>query len=329
MMLHGFEERFEQDAKVSELTIASVRVNYKKFTGGMAGSLWAKMRLYFMLLPVCAVLAPLASLTFTLPFYARSFSAGAIGLVSLLNGVPFVLAAREMPGAVAPVWAAFSWVLLCAAVLTVLAVVIFLLSLLSFIRVKAFSIALCCISGFGVLAAIASSVVSVVMDKQIEGTVSMAEWKLGIGAFLAVVAFGAVFYANLRLAKEGVTMSFLDGDLERVAIYKRVRAGELKWEDLPQPVVETEKTLEVEARIQADLEGIYIQNSEKIPDELKAQLLERRALALSKTKNPETASATENQAIGEAALVDTKEAESAIAATLAAEEIQEEATDNG
>ena len=54
------------------------------------------------------------------------------------------------------------------------------------------------------------------------------------------------------LSKNGLPIEFEEGDLERYEIRKKVIKGEIKLEDLPQPIVETAATREIDEQIKKE-----------------------------------------------------------------------------
>ena len=84
----------------------------------------------------------------------------------------------------------------------------------------------------------------------------------GVGLFVTVLMFVAVFIVNLLLWKKGIHPVYDEGVEERVRIYKEVKAGRINIDDLPQPVVETAATRKIDeaiAKEEAELfEGLGI-----------------------------------------------------------------------
>ena len=66
-----------------------------------------------------------------------------------------------------------------------------------------------------------------------------------------MIAFGIVFFVNFLIIKKGLNIQYKEGDLERIEIGKKIKSGELNLEDLPQPVVETAETREIQEAIES------------------------------------------------------------------------------
>ncbi|MCL1952360.1 MAG: FYVE zinc finger domain-containing protein [Oscillospiraceae bacterium] len=258
LMFYGFEERFYEDAKRSELSMAGMRVGSKRMKAGLAGSLWAKVRLCICLLPLLSLLLPWGSLNAKLPFAAQEWQAGALGLANLFMGnkdiVPYF---QDMWGG--PWSAVFQQGILllgAAALAAVLGLVVALLSLLSFLKLKRMSTAVVAMSVLGMLVSAGGFVIGELLQKASDALANpVFTGALGWGALLSFAAFACTGFASLMLRKKGVHVEFAEGDEERAELYKKVKAGEIKLEDLPYPVVETEATRELEATIEKEIGG--------------------------------------------------------------------------
>jgi hypothetical protein len=258
-MFFGFEDRFYEDAKNAELSFAALRVKSKRFKAGLAGSKLAKLRLIVMVFPFLALLLPAATLQVNLPHAAQTFQGGLLGMVSLVMGnkfaLPFLLqSAQSEP--LKTLFFRFDSVLLCYALLALLALAVLLLSMFSFLRVKRLSIAASILSLTGALCSLAAFFFARMLSdasSALEGAPALAS--AGFGAPLAALVFLAVAWINWRLGREGVEVEFDEGDLERAEIYAKVKRGGLCLAELPYPVVETEATRAREAEIQAQMQS--------------------------------------------------------------------------
>jgi hypothetical protein len=258
LMFYGFEERFYEDAKRSELSMAGMRVSSKRMKAGLAGSLWAKIRLCICFLPLASLLLPWGSLDARLPFAAQQWQAGILGLVNLVMGnkdiVPYL---QNMWGG--PWSAVFQWGILllgAAALAALFGLLVLFLSLFSFTRLKRMSAAVAVISLLGMLACAGGLALGLLL-RRASGALDnpIFSGAMGYGAPISFVLFACPAAASLILRKKGVLVEFAEGDEERAAIYEKVKAGEIKLEDLPYPVVETEATRALEAEIAREIGG--------------------------------------------------------------------------
>ena len=88
-----------------------------------------------------------------------------------------------------------------------------------------------------------------------------------MGLIITVLMFTAVFIVNLLLWKKGIHPVYDEGVVERVAIYKQVKAGKINIDDLPQPVIETETTRKIDEAIRAEEEKFFNSINTKKEDE--------------------------------------------------------------
>jgi len=258
LMFYGFEERFYEDAKRSELSMAGMRVGSKRMKASLAGSPWAKVRLFICFVPLASLLLPWGSLHAQLPFAAQAWQAGILGLVNVflgnLDAVPYL---QSMWGG--PFGSLFQLgiLLLGACVLAaVLGLLVLLLSLFSFLKLKRISAAVVVTSLLGMLVSAGGLVLGIFLQRA-SGALGnpIFTGALGFGAPLSFAMFACTAAANLILRKKGIHVEFAEGDEERAAIYKKVKAGEINLDDLPYPVVETAATRELEAAIVNEIGG--------------------------------------------------------------------------
>jgi len=258
LMFYGFEERFYEDAKRSELSMAGMRVGSKRAKASLAGSLWAKIRLIICIFPLASLLLPWGHLSAQLPFAAQKWQAGILGFMNLFMGnldvIPYL---RAMWGSQ---WSAvFQWGILllgATALAAVLALLVLILSLFSFLSLKRMSTGVVVTSVLGMLACVGGFVLGLLLKQASAALASpIFSGALGYGALLGFAMFACTAVASFILCKNGVHVDYAEGDVERAAIYKKVKAGEIKLADLPYPVVETEATREMEAMIEKEIGG--------------------------------------------------------------------------
>ena len=70
------------------------------------------------------------------------------------------------------------------------------------------------------------------------------------GFLVSVLCFAAVAVINILIGKQGLPIEYKEGDEERAAIAKKVKAGVIDLDDLPQPVVETAETEQIRLEIE-------------------------------------------------------------------------------
>ena len=258
LMFYGFEERFYEDAKRSELSMAGMRVASKRAKVSLAGSLWAKIRLCICFLPLVSLLLPWGSLSAQLPFEAQKWEAGIFGFLNLFTGnaqgIPYLLS--MWGGQWSSLFQRGILLLGATALAALLGLLVLLLSLFSFLSLKRMSTAVSVMSILGMLVCAGGFTLGILLQRTSEALANpIFSGALGYGALLGFAAFACTATANLILRKKGVHVEYAEGDVERAEIYKKVKAGEISLADLPYPVVETEATRELEAMIEKEIGG--------------------------------------------------------------------------
>ena len=282
-MFYGFEERFYEDAKRSELSMASMRVGGKRTKAGLAGSFWAKARLIIMVLPLASLLLPWGSLSAQMPFGAQNWQAGILGFMNLFMGSaaesPYLLSvwgkdfagkgevkdlmAQGLPF-LQSMWGG-EWSHLfqrgiilfgATALAALLAVLVLLISAFSFTSLKRMSKIAGTLSVLGALTCAGGFAAGIVLQNASNALANpLFSGALGYGALLGLAMFTCTAIANFMLVKKGVQVEFAEGDVERREIWQKVKKGEIQLDTLPYPVVETEETRERAAVIEKELGG--------------------------------------------------------------------------
>lgn len=262
MRFCGFEENFFKEAKLAELTQAVMHVKLKHLKAAYIGSKLAIMRLVAMFLPVAALLIPNGSVSVVLPFRTTDFTFNLMGVMSALTGEGASLLASmsgsELFGAP---FSELKTLMLVYAVSVALAALILLLSLLCFISYKNMQKILCVLAAAGVL----SSVTAMIMISRFTAHYSEAplmQVSGGFGLIAAALMFAVVFVVNFLLVKKGIPVEYGEGMAERVAIYRRMKAGKVSLDDLPQPVVETAQTRAIDDEIRKEEEAFMSKHGE-------------------------------------------------------------------
>jgi len=258
LMFHGFEQRFYEDAKRSELSMAAARARLVRFKAGYMGSPATRLRLFTCALPLLSLLLPMGSLGVRLPFYAETWQAGLLGLANLALGgykepLAYLWAMAQTPDW-GPLFRCGLLLLALAAGAAVFAVLAMLFSLFCFLSQKRMSVIAGAVSCLGALLSIAGLAAGILLH----GTAADSAFftgSIGFGAPLTLLLFCLVAALNFRVAKRGFPVRYAEGEYERTEIYRRVRRGEITLDELPFPVVETEETRKRQAEIDREIGG--------------------------------------------------------------------------
>ena len=264
MRFYNFEENFYRDAKMAELSTAKVNIKIKQLKGAFVGGALPIARLSVLLLPLLSVLAPVLRCSLALPFTEKTYALNGIGIYNMFpDGTLtyiFSMTGDPFDGAV---FGALRNVLLTEAVTAVLGLLVFVMTLLCFISIRKMAVILCAVSALGMADAAAMLITArAFCVSAADASSSVLQGSMSFGAVVTFLAFAVVFVFNLLVAVKGVQIEYGEGDLERAEIAKKVKSGELKLDDLPQPIVETAETRAIEEEIRKQHEKL-----EHIPDD--------------------------------------------------------------
>lgn len=256
MRFYNFEENFVREAKYAELSQARLKVMLRNLRYSFSGSKLITAKFAVMLLPLVSLLIPSGNFSISFPFFSTDSHFGILGLVTTFTdgslGYILGMGSSSLVGAG---FSALRNALFAYIAVALFAVFCFLFSVLGFISIKNMQKVTTVTAGLGIAACIASLVMIGMFKSSLEGNIILSG-SFGIGLIVTAVMFGAVLFVNLMLWKKGIHPVYDEGVEERVRIYKKVKAGEISIDDLPQPVVETEATREIDKSI-AEEERIF------------------------------------------------------------------------
>ncbi len=261
LRFYNFEENFYRDAKKAELSVARINMFIAHIKASFIGSRLTVARLCVMLLPIVSFLVPFGSVTFSQPFFNSHISVSALGLYTVYekNYLPYILSmtGSEINGKAFMLLAGALVMFVLAAVAALL---IFFMTVLCFLNIKKMHRI---IAGTAVTGAVFS-----VLSAVLVGAFSFAAKDLDLvsgetsaGVLVSLAFFSVVAVINILIGKQGLHIVYAEGDEERVAIAKKVKAGEISIDDLPQPVVETAETEKIRLEIEKQ-QALYQQPGE-------------------------------------------------------------------
>ncbi len=249
IMYYTQEEDLALDAKKTELEFAKARAFVVRLKAAFVSGKMPIARMVSMVFIISCLLIPFGSISMQLPFFNKDITLSALGFYGLFsNGLLNHIFELPVLGVAADVFisgiaAAVSYILM---VLT--GVAIFTVWLLSFINLRKCNKILAVLSsvaiGFDVVTMVLM-LLSVIFAK--DYTVISASF--GAGGIVALTAFCIFMFINIKMYKENAQIVIKEVDLKRIEIAKKVKSGEIKLEDLPMPIFETEE--EKNARINA------------------------------------------------------------------------------
>ncbi len=263
MRFFGYDTRFYHDAKEAELSNARVHVFVRTMKAALVGSRLAQLRLAAAFLPAISLLAPIARASVNFPFMQARADLGILGAVwavkdGIINSYPALLGTATERSVVMPFTVAAGGFLLAA----LAAVGILLTTLLSFCSVRRSARANCVFGVLGTAAVLIAVVLSAVTGASANVPGWVIDCAVSFGWAIQIPVFLLVFAVNLAVLKKGLPPELDEGMAQRIEIAQKVRSGEVKLDDLPQPIVETETT----RKIRAEIEKARAQYREKLQE---------------------------------------------------------------
>lgn len=267
MRFYNYEENFLREAKYAELSQARLKIMMRNLRYSFLGSKLVTAKLIVMLLPTVSLLIPAGTFGISFPFYSVESQFGLLGLVNVFTdgslGYIFEMTGSEYTGVA---FSALRNALFAYIAVTLFAVLCLFFSLCGFISIKNMQKLTTVSAGLGIVASAVTMVMISVFASKTDG-IMLVDGKLGFGLIVSVLMFVAVLVVNILLWKKGIHPVYDEGVEERYAIFKKLKAGEVNLDSLPQPVVETAKTREIEAAIAAEeakfREKYAVQNEKK------------------------------------------------------------------
>ncbi len=249
------EKLLAEDAKKCELEFASFRILKAKFKSAFIGGPIQIMRLVAMLIAIGFIFIPVVTLSVDLSLFSSKISLGAFGVYQAVSGgelTVFLSLAEYLPG----LFYAFAALAVIFVLIFLMGFGVFVALVLSFLNLNRSAKVCCGFSVAGLVLSVAACVLSLLMPSIAEPTFVTA--KSGVGAFMLVAIFVLIFVLNFITIKKNFKPDISETDLRRVETLKKIKAGEITFDELPLPVFESdeerEKRLE-EERKEAEKNG--------------------------------------------------------------------------
>lgn len=253
------EKQLSDDAKRTELEFASFRILVSKLKTAFIKGALPITRIVTTVLCICALLIPFASLSVSLPSVSKTVSMGGYGLYDAFsNGsLQAMLDLYKFD--------AYSGVCLKAGLLAVSMVLILLVDcvilvceILGFINIQKFSRILMVTSFVGCGASVLAIIFTFVVKSAAQQG-GLIDISFGFGAFVCLLMFIVNAVVNMLIIKKNIQPEIKEVDLKRVELRKKIKAGEVTYEELSLPVFESEeekqKRLEKEKKSEELIKG--------------------------------------------------------------------------
>lgn len=240
ILIYSQEYLLERDAKRTELEFAAGRIILAKVKAAFIGTALPIARLVLTLLCVAALLIPFAEANILTPVFSSDISLSGIGVYNLFSGD--MLTALPAFAGSALFGATIKKVLiLLGAVLLIALCDVGLLAaeILSFINIKKSAKSMCVISAVGIFLCAAFYIFGfIAKGAQIPSYMNLT---VGFGALAEALMLTAEFFVNYKIFKNGLPVKLRKFDAERKETLRKIKNGEIDFDDLPLPVFETQE----------------------------------------------------------------------------------------
>ena len=240
------EALLTEDAKRCELEYATFHILIARLKTAFIGGKIQIMRIVAMVLAIGAIFVPFATVEANFNMFSAKLSFGAFGIYQAFSDgtLNALLNLYEYT----PELTISLLVLLALIVLIFLSGFgIFIALVLSFINIQKAAKKSQVLSAIGIAFSGLAFVLSVALPKLIS-EVAFVSARFGIGSIACIAVLIFIFVLNKLVVSRNILPNIKEIDLQRVAIRKQIKKGEITYADLPLPVLESSE--EKEKRLQ-------------------------------------------------------------------------------
>ncbi len=230
-----------RDAKRCELEFASFRILTAKLKTAFIGGPIQILRIVAMVIAIGVIFIPFASVTAELPLFSSKLSFGAFGVYQAFSDGT-LMAMLNLRSYIPDVFAAVAVLSLFFVLVFLMGLGVFIALVLSFFNIRKTAKVTCVLSVIGFLMSVGGAVTSFLLPAVTQGTFISAS--TGFGPFACMAVFVLIFLLNMLVIKKDIKADVKQVDIERVALRKKIKEGEVSLDDLPLPVFETEEERE-------------------------------------------------------------------------------------
>ena len=240
------EALLTEDAKRCELEYATFHILTAKLKNAFIGGKIQIMRIVSMILAIGAIFIPFVTIEAKFSLFSAKFSFGAFGIYQAFTDGTFN--AIMNLDAYSPETTISVLMLLALIVLIFLSGFgVFVALILSFINIKKAAKITQVLSVFGISFSVISLVLSIALPRIIRNA-RFINIELGVGAIACILVLILIFVLNKLIITKNIQPEIKEIDLQRVAIRKQIKNGEITYAELSLPVLESEE--EKEKRLQ-------------------------------------------------------------------------------
>ena len=261
IMYYTQNDGLMRDAKRTELESAVARMVVARIKAQFIGGKLQILRMIIVLLSVCALLVPFASVKYSVPFFDGSFSAGLIGIITGFTGgtimkMPDFLGSTLFGQHTTLIFVAFILIIVCF----LIDLVVFCAYVLGFMNLTKSAKVMKNWALAGAVISVAVQAAVIVLNFLSKDSAT-SQFRMGFGALVCLAAYLIVFFINKAILNKGIEPVYRENDLKRREMLKKVRSGEVNIDSLPLPVYESEE--EKEERLNALKEALKVEEEGK------------------------------------------------------------------
>lgn len=236
------EALLTEDAKKCELEYATFHILTAKLKNAFIGGKIQIMRIVAMVLAIGAIFIPFATVEADFSTFSAKLSFGAFGIYQAFTDG--TAQAVLNLGSYAPGLAFSLFMLLLFIVLIFLSGFgVFLTLVLSFINIQKAAKKAQVLSGIGIVFSSAAFWISLSLSKDF-ADIPFVFGEFGVGSIACAAVLIFIFLLNKLVVSKNIQPEIKEIDLQRVAIRKQIKNGEITYSDLPLPVLESEEEKE-------------------------------------------------------------------------------------
>lgn len=255
VLYYNFEEQFYIDAKGAEIDAAKIRVKWTRVKTAFIGSKLLVARLSLSILPLIATLLSIGSFKIAIPLFEKNVSFSTIGLFSVFTDGTFNYLTALKNSVIVGEYARHTVnIFFGLSAVVGLALLVLLFQFLCFISIKKMTIVLTTASTLGIIAAVWS--MFAVNNFSNAASSEIFTVGNGFGGYVIILSFAVILTLNFIIAKKGVGINYLEGDLYRVEIAKKLKRKEITFDQISQPVYTSGAKSEEPVKESAVAEGV-------------------------------------------------------------------------
>lgn len=257
----SFEQQFEIDRRIAEMSAGSFRVILEKLKKAFVSGTAQKLKIVACILPLAGLFVPLGSFSVETALYEKKITFWALDMVynAFMGGGYGELGMFKDAPVFADAAAAISNAMLVFAVTALCAVAILLSELLCFTGNKRSGISITVFSVLGIAGTVVTKVFCSAAASCAEASQIMSA-SSGILFLIPVAFFAFAAVCGIWGIRRPPVYAFREGDELRADYYNKYKKGKINLMDIPAPISETD---EEKAEREKLIKGAYHMEGEE------------------------------------------------------------------